>query len=269
MYGSSAPEQMHNGRMPSWSDTQYLKFANERTRPARELLARVPLVSARRVVDLGCGPGNSTALLRERWPSAALTGIDSSAEMLSRARQELPDVHWICADAGSFSAAEPVDVLFSNALLQWLPDHARLIPALMSQVAPGGAFAIQMPCNFAEPSHRWMRETAGPWAARTASVRTRSPVESAAFYYDLLVPHAASIDVWQTTYQHVMVDVAAIVEWVKGTGLRPYLDVLEPDEQAAYLDAYARELDAAYPRRSDGQRLFSFPRLFIVAVRRG
>jgi SAM-dependent methyltransferase len=161
------------------------------------------------VVDLGCGPGNSTALLRERWPSAALTGVDSSAEMLRRARQDLPGVDWICADAKSFTVAEPVDVLFSNALLQWLPDHASLLPALLAQVDLGGALAVQVPFNFSEPSHRLMRETPGPWASRTAGVRLHSPVQSPAFYYDLLARGAASVDIWQTTYEHVMPDVAA------------------------------------------------------------
>jgi trans-aconitate 2-methyltransferase len=253
--------------MTSWNDVQYLLFASERTRPARELLARVPLASARHVVDLGCGPGNSTALLRERWPDARLTGVDSSAEMLRRAQRDLPGVDWINADAGSFTSSQPLDVLFSNALLQWLPDHARLLPALLSQLAPGGVLAIQMPCNFSEPSHRLMRETPGPWAARTASVRARSSVETPAFYYDALAPIASSVDIWQTRYEHVMPDVRAIVEWVEGTGLRPYLDVLEPEEHSAYLDAYACGLEAAYPARRDGRRLFSFPRSFIVATR--
>jgi trans-aconitate 2-methyltransferase len=252
--------------MPSWDDSQYLKFANERTRPARELLGRVPVTSPRRVLDLGCGPGNSTALLFERWPEARLTGVDSSAEMLERARHDLPNLEWLQADAGSFDPGE-VDVLFSNALLQWLPDHQRLVPRLFERVRPGGALAVQVPRNFEEPSHRLMRETAGPWSARTAGVRSASAVESPAFYYDLLAPAARSVDIWQTTYEHVMTDAAAIVEWVKGTGLRPYLDVLTLEERPRFLDAYTRAIDAAYPPRSDGQRLFSFPRLFIVAVR--
>lgn len=250
-----------------WSDTQYLLFASERTRPARELLARVPLASPRHVVDLGCGPGNSTALLRERWPEASLTGVDSSAEMLRRAQQDVPGVAWVCADASRFTSSQPLDVLFSNALLQWLPDHASVLPVLLSQLAKGGVLAIQMPHNFFEPSHRLMRETPGPWAARTASVRARRPVESAAFYYDVLAPIAERVDIWETRYEHVMPDVAAIVEWVKGTGLRPYLDVLEEEERSVYLEAYARALDAAYPPRRDGRRLFSFPRLFVVATR--
>jgi trans-aconitate 2-methyltransferase len=252
--------------MPRWDDAQYLKFADERTRPARELLARVPVATPRRVVDLGCGPGNSTELLLERWPEAEIRGVDSSAEMLERARHDLPNVEWVQADASVFDPGE-VDVLFANALLQWLPEHERLVPRLFERVQPGGALAFQVPRNFEEPSHRLMRETLGPWAERTANVRSRSTIASPAFYYDLLAPAARSVDIWQTTYEHVMTDAAAIVEWVKGTGLRPYLEALTPSERPLFLEAYTRAIDAAYPPRSDGQRLFSFPRLFIVAVR--
>jgi trans-aconitate 2-methyltransferase len=255
--------------MPTWDEAQYLLYADERTRPARELLARVPLGEARRVVDLGCGPGNSTALLLARWPGAKLTGIDSSEEMLRRARQDLPSVEWVQADAARFVAEQPLDVLFANALMQWLPDHGRLLPALFEQLAPGGVLAVQMPRNFNEPSHRLMRETSGSWAERLGPLRARDPVQSPAFYYDLLAPGASSVDIWQTTYEHVMTDPPAIVEWVKGTGLRPYLEALSDAERPAYLEAYTRGIDAAYPARSDGRRLFSFPRLFIVARRAG
>jgi trans-aconitate 2-methyltransferase len=253
--------------MSAWDDAQYLKFADERTRPARELLARVPVPIARRVLDLGCGPGNSTALLRERWPEARVTGVDSSAEMLERARHDHPEIDWVLGDASRFVPEAAVDVSFSNALLQWLPDHAALIPLLFEQVRPGGVLAFQVPCNFGEPSHRLMRELSGPWAERTAAVRRRSAVGSAGFYYDLLGPRARAVDIWQTTYEHVMLDAAAIVDWVKGTGLRPYLDVLTPDERPQYLEAYTRAIAEAYPARRDGKRLFSFPRLFVVALR--
>jgi trans-aconitate 2-methyltransferase len=255
--------------MPSWDDRQYLMFADERTRPARELLARVPLAAARRVVDLGCGPGNSTALLSERWPDAHLVGVDSSEEMLRRARQDLPNVEWLQADAARFVASEPLDVLFANALLQWLPGHGALVPALFDQLAPGGVLAIQVPRNFDQPSHRLMRETPGPWSAELSGVRAHDPVESPAFYYDLLAPRASAVDIWQTTYEHVLADAPAIVDWVKGTGLRPFLEALGEAERAAYLEAYTRGIDAAYPPRSGGRRLFSFPRLFVVAVRAG
>jgi trans-aconitate 2-methyltransferase len=260
--------------MSAWNDQQYLKFADERTRPAQELLARVPLSAAACVVDLGCGPGNSTALLVARFPDAQVTGVDNSNEMLARARKEVPGVAFIEADIQSYRPQEPVDLLFANAVLQWLPDHAQLLPALLEQVRPGGALALQMPRNFEEPSHRLMREiepapeTGSPsWAERLAAVRALNRVSSPEFYYDLLAPRASSVDIWQTNYQHVMQDAAAIVEWVKGTGLRPYLDALPAAERAHYLARYQGGIEHAYPARSDGRRLFNFPRLFLVAVR--
>jgi trans-aconitate 2-methyltransferase len=251
----------------AWDDQQYLKFADERTRPARELLARVPLASPSRVVDLGCGPANSTLLLRERYPAADLWGVDNSPEMLLRARAELPALTFVEADLSNYQVERPVDLLFANAVLQWLPAHETLIPKLFAQLTSSGVLAFQVPVNFEEPSHRLMRELSGPWSSRMAGVRSRGRAGAATYYYDLLAPHAKYVDVWQTTYEHVLPDAEAIVEWVKGTGLRPYLDVLEADERARYLAAYTRAIDEAYPARSDGKRLFSFPRLSVVAVR--
>jgi trans-aconitate 2-methyltransferase len=250
-----------------WNDAQYLKFSDERTRAARELLARVPLESAARVVDLGCGPGNSTALLRDRWPNASLSGVDNSPEMLERARRDLPSIDLILGDAGSYRASERVDLLFANAVFHWLPDHATLFPSLIDQVREGGVLAAQMPHSFEEPSHRLMREVRARLLPERSPVTAATPVAGAAFYYDLLAPHATAVDIWRTTYEHVMPDAAAIVEWVKGTGLRPYLDDLTPSERTAYLAEYSAAIDRAYPARVDGKRLFSFPRLFIVAVR--
>jgi trans-aconitate 2-methyltransferase len=254
--------------MSAWDDVQYLKFADERTRPASELLARVPLSAAEHVVDLGCGPGNSTALLAARWPQARLTGVDTSPEMLARARQDYPErIQWLQSDLRDFHHDGSLDLLFANAVMQWLPDHANLFPALLAQLRPGGVLALQMPCNFAEPSHRLMRELPGPWAEATANVHARTPVENANFYYDVLASDSQSLDIWQTTYQHVMSDAQAIVEWLKATGLRPYLDAVPEADRAAYLTAYRDALAQAYPLRADGKRLFAFPRLFIVAVR--
>ncbi len=253
--------------MPAWDDRQYLKFADERTRAARDLLARVSLSEAGDIVDLGCGPGNSTALLRERWPLARTTGVDNSAEMLQRARADLPTCEWIEADLRTWRPAAPVDLLFANAVLQWLPEHATLLPELLGHVRPGGVLAVQMPCSFNEPSHRAMRELPGPWRGRLDAARAASPVQPPAFYYDLLAPLARRIDLWRTTYEHVLADAQAIVEWVKGTGLRPFLDALPEHERPAYLAAYRDAIDAAYPARVDGKRLFSFPRLFFVVTR--
>jgi trans-aconitate 2-methyltransferase len=257
-------------RRMSWDDAQYLKFGDERTRAARELLARVPLQSPERVVDLGCGPGNSTALLRDRWPEAQIAGVDNSPEMLERARKDLPSgesaIEWILGDAGSFTPHAPVDLLFANAVFHWLPDHAALFPSLVGKLRGGGVLAVQMPDNFDEPSHRLMRETRAKLTPGRPEIRALAPVASAAFYYDLLAPRTTTVDIWRTTYEHVMPDAAAIVEWVKGTGLRPYLDDLDEAERSRFLLAYGEAIDTAYPPRSDGKRLFSFPRLFIVAV---
>lgn len=253
--------------MATWDHAQYLKFGDERTRAARELLARVPLDGPSHIVDLGCGPGNSTALLRQRWPAARLVGVDNSAEMLERARQEDPSVEWIEGDAGSFEPGAPADLLFANAVFQWLPDHAALFPKLLARVAPGGVLAVQMPHNFEEPSHRLMRETYAHLRPGQPEPRGLTPVASAAFYYDLLAPAARSVDIWRTTYEHVMADAAAIVEWVKGTGLRPYIDDLEEGTRQSFFAEYTQGIERAYPARRDGKRLFSFPRLFIVVVR--
>jgi trans-aconitate 2-methyltransferase len=254
--------------MPSWDHAQYLKFEDARTRPAAELLARVSLTAAELVVDLGCGPGNSTELLRARWPKAELVGMDSSADMLQRARQVLPDVRFEQADVRDYRSPRPCDVLFANAVLQWLPEHTHLLPQLFAQLRPGGVLALQMPDNWQEPSHRQMRELAERYGLSGSQVGARGDVLTPEVYYDLLVSNAAtSVDIWRTRYEHVMPDAAAIVEWLRGTGLRPYLDALDAEPRAAFLRDYEREIERAYPPRADGRRLFSFPRLFVVATR--
>jgi len=253
--------------MAAWDDAQYLKFGDERTRAARDLLARVPLAAPAQVVDLGCGPGNSTALLRERWPAARLTGVDNAPEMLARATKDHPGIAWVLGDAANYVPDPPADLLFANAVFHWVPDHAALFPALLGRLRPGGVLAVQMPHSFDEPSHRLMRETRATVAPGKPAAGAAVAVGDAAFYYDLLAPRARAVDVWRTTYMHVMPDADGIVEWVKGTGLRPYLDDLDAPTRARFLDAYGRAVAAAYPARADGQRLYAFPRLFIVAVR--
>lgn len=255
--------------MPTWDEVQYLKFADARTRPVGELLTRIPgdASQVQRVVDLGCGPGNSTERLIERWPAAEITGVDSSPEMLARARKALPQVTWVLSDLRAYRAQAPVDVLFANAVLQWVPDHTELLPQLFSQLRPGGALAIQMPYNFDEPSHRAMRTCAPAAVLEAPGLRGADAVSTPEVYYDLLAPHARSVDIWQTRYEHVMPDAAAIVEWVKGTGLRPFLEALPAEQRPAYLAQYERAIAEAYPERADGRRLFSFPRLFVVAIR--
>lgn len=259
--------------MTDWNPELYRRFEDERTRPARELLARVPLASARRVHDLGCGPGNSTELLAERFPQAELTGIDNSEAMLASARQRLPGARFELADIASWQPAQPPDLIYANASLQWLGDHELLFPRLFELLAPGGVLAVQMPDNLDQPSHRLMREVAAqpPWAGsigEPGALRGRLP--EVGRYHDLLAPQAASVDLWHTIYQHPMASDAAIVEWLRSTGLRPFLDRLAtPALQQGYLAEYQRRIAQAYPPRVDGRRLLAFPRFFLVARRLG
>lgn len=256
--------------MADWNPALYTRFEDERTRPAAELLARVPLESPRLVIDLGCGPGNSTALIAARFPDAEVIGLDTSPAMLESARARLPRLAFALADAATWTPERAPDLIYANAVLQWLPDHATLLPRLFGLLAPGGVLAVQMPDNLAEPTHRLMRAVAasGPWAAAigdpAVAGRLGRMLEPAA-YYDLLAPAAAEVDVWRTAYHHRMADAAAIVDWVRATGLRPFLDPLDPEHRAGFLDAYTRAIDGAYPPRSDGRRLLAFPRVFVVA----
>ena len=259
-----------NPSRPDWSAAQYLKFEDERTRPARDLLAQVPVAAPRRVVDVGCGPGNSTELLAERWPDADVSGFDTSPDMIEKARLRLPGLAFSLADAATWQPDGPVDVIFANAVFQWLPDHLDIFERLVGHLKPGGVLAVQMPDNLDEPSHRAMIDTAadGPWAKnfdQPATRRDALPPPSA--YYDRLKPHAARVDIWHTVYNHPMADAAAIVEWVKGSGLRPYLDRAGADHRDGFLAAYNERIAAAYPKLSAGGVLFRFPRLFIVAVK--
>lgn len=256
--------------MSDWSPSHYLRFEDERTRPPRELLARVPLGDAARVVDIGCGPGNSTELLAERFPGAEIVGLDSSADMLAAARLRLPQANFIEADIARWAPQDTVDLLFANAVFQWVPDHLSVLARLLESLRPGGVLAMQVPDNFSEPSHRLMREiaVAGPWRERLADAEAaRDPIPPPSGYYDRLRPIAARIDVWHTFYNHPLEGPTAIADMFGSTGLRPYLAPLGEDERTAFLDEYRRLVAEAYPPLVDGRVLLRFPRLFVVAVR--
>ena len=255
----------------SWSAKQYVAFEDERTRPARDLLAAIPAVEARSVIDIGCGPGNSTELLVERFADATVRGVDSSSDMIDAARKRLPSLQFDTVDIGIWSERGPFDVIFANAVLQWLPDHAALLPSLVGKLSEGGSLAIQMPDTLEQPSHRLMREvaTSGPWASKLADAAgQRTEIASASDYYSMLRPHCARVDVWRTTYHHPLADGASgVVEWFKGSGLRPFLGPLEAGERAEFLQRYLAAIEQAYPALEDGSVLLPFPRLFIVATR--
>jgi trans-aconitate 2-methyltransferase len=255
----------------SWSAKQYVAFEDERTRPARDLLAAIPPVDAHSAIDIGCGPGNSTELLVERFTSATVRGVDSSTDMIEAARKRLPTVQFDTVDIGTWNDSGPFDVIFANAVLQWLPDYATLLPSLAGRLTKGGSLAIQMPDNLNEPSHRLMREVAaeGPWASKLADAAgQRTEMARVSDYYSMLRPHCARVDVWRTTYHHPLAGGASgVVEWFKGSGLRPFLAPLDEMEKTQYLKQYQAAIEQAYPALSDGSVLLPFPRLFIVATR--
>jgi len=256
--------------MTDWSARQYLRFEDERTRPPRDLLAQVPLTTARLVIDLGCGPGNSTELLIERYPQAEVIGHDSSPDMLRQARERLPKCAFIEADIATWSPEAPADLLFGNAVFQWVPNHPTVLRRLVERLPPGGVLAVQMPDNTRQPALALMQEVAakGPWAANAAldeAVRADLPAPES--YYDLLKPLCARVDIWHSIYNHVMAGPEAIVEWFKGSGLRPFLTALDPAMREDFLRAYLAQITRHYTRRHDGRVLLKFPRFFIVATR--
>jgi trans-aconitate 2-methyltransferase len=258
-----------------WDPAQYSRFSDHRLRPALELLARIPLESPRVVVDLGCGTGNVTRLLAERWPNAAVHGIDHSKEMLREARSVPGDIQWIEADIAQWIPQDPPDVIYSNAALHWASGHYELFPRLAGFLAAGGCLAVQMPLSWDAPSHRLMRETlagggpgGGPLGPETLRQTTaRRPVESTGVYYDLLTGPGRAVDIWETEYLQILNGEDPILEWIKGTGLRPVLNALPPRELGTFLAAYRRRLRDAYPPRPDGTTLYPFRRLFVVVAR--
>jgi trans-aconitate 2-methyltransferase len=256
----------------SWDPAQYLRFSDERLRPALDLLTQVPLRAPGRVVDLGCGAGNVTAILRQRFPAADVLGVDGSAAMLSKARDAAPDCRF---EQGDFATWGPAageaapDLIYSNAALHWVGGHETLFPRLAGLLASGGVLAVQMPAMHDAPLRRLQNEVAafGPWAEHLRDAGFARAILTAPDYYDLLRPCVASLDLWESTYLHVLHGEDAVVEWAAGSSLRPFLDKLPPDLRAGYRAAYAAALRPHYPRRLDGATLLPFRRLFVLAQR--
>lgn len=241
-------------------------------RPGLDLMAQLPEIDPARIVDLGCGTGFLTARLSERWPEAAVSGVDASPEMLANAARDhaeadWPRLAWQQGDIALWRSAEPVDLVYSNAALQWLEHHDTLFPQILGQLVPGGVLAIQMPRNFDQPSHVLLREVArsGPWAGRI-DLRD-APVAGPQAYYDLLAPHVGELDIWETEYLHVLSGDHAVLDWVRGTALLPVFDALAGAERDSFVAEYSARLDEAYPKRADGKTLFPFRRLFLIARR--
>lgn len=267
-----------NGRTV-WDPETYMAFADMRSRPGLELIARIPypsveVISPEVIVDLGCGPGHLTAVLARRWPEARVIGVDSSAEMLTRAesqfpRQQWPSIEWEHRDIAAWTPEYPVSILFSNAALHWLGGHDILFPRLMGMLSPGGVLAVQMPDNWDHPSHRLIgRLVADPrWKTRTAPVFLDHPLAEPEEYRAWLLPQSAAIDQWRTTYYQVLEGADPVLAWVKGSVLRPILAVLEPDESQEFLAQLADSYRTNLPPEPSGVTVLPFSRVFMVATR--
>ncbi|GAB3588482.1 methyltransferase domain-containing protein [Calidifontibacter terrae] len=261
--------------MATWDARQYERFADHRTRPFEDLLQRIPLAAPERIVDLGCGNGLATLLMAERYPAAQIVGVDSSQNMLDQAAAHDAEsrVEWVNQDVAHWDPATAApDLIVTNATLQWVPGHERLIPGWLNSLPAGGGFAMQVPGNFGADSHRIIREAVAdhPRSAELSALLRHDPVLEPTGYADLLTQHASYVDAWETTYVQLLDPEGAqanpVLEWVKGTALRPILDALDAVEQEAFLADLDRRLAAAYPRRSYGVA-FPFRRIFAVAVR--
>jgi trans-aconitate 2-methyltransferase len=250
-----------------WDPTRYLDFGDHRSRPFHDLLARVGAAAPRRVVDLGCGPGHLTGLLSARWPDAEVTALDSSAEMVAAARERGIAVEQ--ADVVDWAPAPDTDVVITNAVLQWVPEHPQLLPGWLAALPPGAWFALQVPGNFGAPSHALVRELlAEPrWAGRV-ELRGEKAVPEPDEYADLLAGTGAEVDAWETTYQHRLTGEDPVLAWISSTALRPVRDALDADEYAGFRAELAPRLRAAYPVRPDGTTWFPFRRIFAVARKR-
>ncbi len=256
--------------MSTWNARHYLEFGAERTRPAADLVARIDIEAPREIVDLGCGPGNSTQVLRVRWPDAIIYGIDNSPEMIDAAREAYPAQEWLLVDLSDWVPDRPVGLVFSNAALQWLGDHRTLLPRLFAAVADGGAFGFQIPSNNYTGVRRLIHGISNDpvWRDRMVAPRSALTMEEPSVYYDILAGQATAVDIWETAYFHPMDSPDAIVDWMSGTGLRPFLEVLDDDtERQRFMRLFRAQVAADYRPHPDGKVLFPFRRTFVIAYR--
>lgn len=255
---------------PVWDPAQYGIFGGERARPFAELVARLGRTEPARVTDLGCGSGELTATLAARWPHAVIDALDGSPEMIAAARvHEIPGrLTFRVGNVTDWEPGRPADLIVSNAVLQWIPEHPGLLPRWADALAPGGRLAFQVPGNFDAPSHAILRELgrSDRWRAKLGEFQRDAPVLDPAGYLDLLTRHGYSVDAWETTYTQVLHGDDPVLEWLKGTTLRPALSALDPDETSEFLDTCRARLRRAYPAAPYGT-VFPFRRIFVIATR--
>lgn len=256
--------------MADWNAAQYLKFQAERTQPAIDLANRVALENPADILDIGCGPGNSTRVLQRRFPRARILGIDSSPAMVEAAQAACPDLSFRLCDAGRELGrlGQKFDLVFSNACLQWVPDHAALLPSMMALLKENGVLAVQIPMNYEEPIHRIIGALAASarWKGKLQHPRVFYTL-SQEQYFDLLAGLSREFTLWQTTYFHRMKSHADIIEWYRGTGLRPYLEALDGAGRMEFEREVYTEVSRAYPQQANGEIIFRFPRFFFTAVK--
>ncbi len=254
--------------MSDWKPELYLKFEKQRTQPAFDLISRIGNGTPRRIIDIGCGPGNSTAVLRSRWPDADITGLDSSPAMIEQAEKTNSSIAWICADAaGDLSSLGRFDIVFSNAAIQWMPSHDKVLPQLFSLLDDGGVLAVQIPSTSHMPIHIALQTVVNgqKWGVLLGHVPTHSTFD-APYYYNILSGLTTDIDIWEAHYYHVMENHQSLVQWYSSTGLKPYLDALKDEtDRAALLAEFEDAITKAYPAQCNGYVLFPFVRIFFVA----
>ncbi len=254
--------------MTDWNPHQYLKFANERTQPSIDLAARINVDNPKSIIDIGCGPGNSTRVLRDRWPDAKIAGIDSSAAMIEKAKKDYPDIEWITADASKFASDKKYDIVFSNAAIQWMPNHELLVPRLFEIVNGGGALAVQVPANRESPLHQAVLavSSSSKWSKLTSGAEKSFTYNVVEYYYDILFCISTKFDLWETIYYHVLSSHAGLVEWYRGTGMKPFLERLPDDSSRAEFEKEVfEECKHSYEIRNDGKILYPFRRIFFMA----
>lgn len=254
--------------MEHWSAAQYLKFEQQRTRPAIDLTARISLEHPQKIVEISCGTGAGYAVLQQRYPDAYILCVDSSAEMLREARKRCPDLTFRQCDAQKelSELGDGYDIVFSNVSLQWIPDHPAMIRSLLGMLQPHGVLAVQIPMNYGESIHKIILRLVESPRWKDNFLRPRPVYHlTGSTYYDLLSEEATDFHLWQTTYYHHMPSHEAIVEWYCGAGLRPYLEAFHPEKREGFVQAVLHEVKGAYPTQKDGTVIFRFPRLFFVA----